>query len=257
MIDLEKAQKAFLEYVNKFDLKEISLERKFEHSFRVMEISNKIATNLNLEKEKIQLATLIGLLHDIARFEQYTQYKTFSDINSFDHGDYGVKLLEENNRIREYIETDKYDNIIKKAIKNHNKFEIEQGLNEEELLFSKIIRDSDKLDIFYEIIEIFWKNEKDELEKGELTHKVKEQFYNRKIINRKDIADKEYTNEVVQVIAFIYDINFPISFEIIKEEKYIDRMIDIFDFKKEETKKDFEKIRKIANEYIEEKRMIK
>ena len=256
MIDLEKAKNTFTKYVNKFDLKEPSIERKLEHSFRVMEISKKIATNLKLEKEKIEVATLIGLLHDIGRFEQYTQYKTFSDLKSFDHGDYGVELLEENNRIREFIATDKYDTTIKKAIKNHNKFEIEQGLNEEEVLFSKIIRDADKLDIFYEVIEMFWENKKEEKERGELTSKIKEQFYNGKIINKKDIADNEYTNKIVQVIAFIYDINFPISFEIIKREKYIDRIIDRFDFKKEETKKDFEKIRKVANEYIE-KRMIK
>ena len=46
------------------------------------------------------------------------------------------------------IFTEQYDCIIYKAINNHNKFEIERGLSERELLHCKIIRDADKLDIF-------------------------------------------------------------------------------------------------------------
>ena len=38
------------------------------------------------------------------------------------------------------FETDIYDNIIFKAIKNHNKYEIEKDLNEREELFCKIIK---------------------------------------------------------------------------------------------------------------------
>ena len=56
--------------------------------------------------------------------------------------------------IRKYIENDKYDEIIRKAIKNHNKFEIEKRLTEKELIFAKIIRDADKIDIIYESVEI-------------------------------------------------------------------------------------------------------
>ena len=37
--------------------------------------------------KEIELAGLIGLLHDIARFEQFTKYQTFNDRLSFDHGD--------------------------------------------------------------------------------------------------------------------------------------------------------------------------
>ena len=70
----------------------------------------------------------MGLLHDIARFEQYTRFQTFSDLKSIDHGDYGVEILKQNNYIRKFIDTDEYDNIIFKAIKNHNIFKIEDGL---------------------------------------------------------------------------------------------------------------------------------
>ena len=54
----------------------------------------------------------------------------------------------QNNLIRKFIDDDKYDEIISKAIYNHNKYKIQEGLNEIELLQCKIIRDADKLDNF-------------------------------------------------------------------------------------------------------------
>ena len=104
---------------------------------------------LNLDKENIELAKLIGLLHDIGRFEQIKQYNTFSDKDSIDHGKLGVEILFKQGKIRNFIKSAKYDEIIKKAILNHNRKEIEKGLNPKELLHSKIIRDADKIDILY------------------------------------------------------------------------------------------------------------
>ena len=134
-INLDKAKKEFLNYTENFDLKNEYIELKKNHSLRVMKISQNIATRLGLAQNDIDLATLIGLLHDIARFEQYTQFKTFRDIDSFDHGDYAIKILESD--LKKYVETDEYDNIIKVAIKNHNKYQIEEGLNDRELLYAK------------------------------------------------------------------------------------------------------------------------
>ena len=154
-IDLEKAKKEFLKFTENYDLRNKDILRKQKHSLRVMEISKQISNELKLNEEEIQISALIGLLHDIARFEQRKLYETFHDTKSFDHGDYGEKILEKD--IRKYIETNQYDKIIKTAVRNHNKFKIEDGLSEKENLFSKIIRDADKLDIFYEAVEMFWK----------------------------------------------------------------------------------------------------
>ena len=250
-IDLNKAKEEFIKYTSNYDLKNANIDRKKYHSFRVMEISKQIATNMKLEQEKIELATLIGLLHDIARFEQYKKFKTFSDVDSFDHGDYAVEILEKD--IRRYIQTDKYDEIIKKAIKNHNKFEIEQGLSEDELLFSKIIRDADKIDIIFESIEIFWKNEEKEVNNSILSENVWKQIKKQQLIKREKGINLENIDSVISVIGFIYDINFKESFEILKENNYIDLVINRFNFKDKKTKKRIEKIRKNVNKYIQKK----
>ena len=216
--------------------------------------------NLNSEYEQyldkeiagIELATLIGLLHDIARFEQRKQYETFHDTKSFDHGDYGEIILEKD--MRKYIETDEYDEIIKKAVRNHNKFKIEDGLSEKENLFSKIVRDADKLDIFYEAVEMFWKGKEKQVEETVILDKVIEQFKKHLTIKREDIEKEQNTiNNVLSIIAFIYDMNFKPSFEILKKENYINRMLNRFNMKYENTKKSLEEIRKISNKYIEQK----
>lgn len=251
-INLEKAKKEFLKYTENFDLKNENIKRKQLHSLRVMAISERIAKGLNLNEEQIEIASLIGLLHDIARFEQYTQFETFNDLLSFDHGDYALKILEKD--IRKYIEISEYDSIIKVAIKNHNKYEIEEGLSKQELLFSKIIRDADKIDIFYEAVEMFWNGLENQISNTYISENVEMQFRNQKQIKREKKSDNSQSIDgVISVIAFIYDINFSESFKIIKERDYINKIFDRFNFKNEETKDKIEDIRKLADIYVNKK----
>jgi len=249
-MDLEKAKKEFMEYGNNYDQNNASIVRKIGHSIRVMEISGEIAKDLNLEYEQIELAKMIGLLHDIARFEQMKRYGTFRDRVSIDHGDLGVQLLEQDNFIRKFVDDDKYDKIILVAIKNHNKYEIEEYLSEEELLFSKIIRDADKLDIMYEGVEMFWKDKQEvqEIEESDITTEIYNQFISNETINRK--YGKLPADRLVCFLGFIFDINFKYDFKIIKQEDYINKILNRFNFKHKEK---FEKVREIANKYIETK----
>lgn len=249
-MDLNKAIEAFIKYTEKFDLEDSNINRKQKHSLRVMKICEDIAQRENFSEEEKQIAKLIGLLHDIARFKQYTEYKTFRDIDSFDHGDMGVEILKKDNFIRNFIEDNKYDSIIKKAVKNHNKFQIEEGLTEVEEKFCKIIRDADKIDIFWEAVHIFWNKEQLEIENSDISEEIQEKFYKQKTINRTEIKSKDNINRIIQIIAFIFDINYKSSFSIIKEEEYVNKIIDRFNFKNEETRKAIEKIREFSNEYI-------
>ena len=222
---------------------------KQKHSIRVMELSKKIAEGLKLSEEQIELATLIGLLHDIARFEQYKQYHTFKDAESIDHGDLGVEIL--NKDLHKYIDTDKYDEIIKLAVKNHNKYKIEEGLTQEQELFAKIIRDADKIDIFYEGVVMFWKGNESAVEESTISPEVFEQIQNN--IQVKRGTRQTPVDNVLSVLAFIFDINFKTSFEILKQEDYINKMLNRYNMKDEQSKKELKEIRNIANKYVEQK----
>lgn len=251
MIDIKKAEEEFKKYANKYDMNEEKNLMKFYHTFRVEEICKKLAISLEMDEDEIKLAQIVGLLHDIARFEQYTKYRTHNDRKSVDHGDLGVEILEENKFIRKFIETDMYDEIILKAIKNHNKYAIEKTLNEKEELFSKIVRDADKIDIFYLAVDEIWKNEKEEIEKEIITPKVLEQFINGETIDKRNL--KNHIDSVILILAFIYDFNIKDSYKIINENRYVDKIIDRFNFIQEQTQKQMEDIREIVNEYIDNK----
>ena len=235
-MDIETAKQEFEKFLEKYDIKNERIKYKKSHSYRVMQEAEQIAKSLNLSEEEIQIAMLIGLLHDIGRFEQIKRYNTFKDYLSVDHGDLGVEILTKDNYIRNYIKETKYDSIILKAIKNHNKFKIEEGLSEKELVFAKIIRDADKLDIFYEGVMQFWNTDEKikEIEESEPSLEILEKFKNKQLINNKE--EKTPVDRLLKFFSFIFDINFKYSIQKIQNEDYVNKVLSKFSFKNKEIK---------------------
>ena len=253
-MEFELAEKSFREYLKKYDTNDGSIALKIKHTYEVVKKSEYIANGLRLDKEDIELAKIIALLHDIGRFEQIKEFGEFND-KKIEHAEFGVKALFENGLIRDFINEDKYDSIIYKAIYNHNKYKIEKNLNEKEILHCRIIRDADKLDNFRV-------KEKDKLED------IFPKIYNEKTINYETISEKVYEDFMqhecikledrktiidywVCVIAFIFDLNLNVSLKYVKENNYIDTLVDRIDYKNTDTKQKMEDIRKCANKYIE------
>ena len=86
-MDIELAKQEFTSFANLYLSKEDKKSndyknslRKYNHSFRVMNLSEKIAQSLELPKEEIELMKLCGLLHDIGRFEQGMKYHIFEEM---------------------------------------------------------------------------------------------------------------------------------------------------------------------------------
>lgn len=254
MINIIEAEKSFKEYLKSYDISDGNIELKIRHTYGVVTASEYITKGLGLDEENIQLAKLIALLHDIGRFEQIKVTQSYVDNKKFDHAEYGVEILFKNNLIRNFIKDDRYDNIIYKAIINHNKYKIEEGLNERELLHAKIIRDADKLDNFRvkeedRLENIFsMKYDADTIIYEGITKKVYEDF-----MNKKSILSAEIVNQVdmwISYIAFIFDLNFEVSLKYVEENGYIDKLIDRIEYKNEDTKQKMEQIRKCAKEYV-------
>ena len=252
MIDLEKCKKEFLKYTEKFDFEKEGIKRKQLHSLRVMEECKKVAKALKLNKEEIELAELIGLLHDIGRFEQYNRENEQCNEMLLDHANLGVEILVKDDYIKKYIDDKHYIPIILKAIKNHNKLEIEDDLNEEELLYAKIIRDADKLDIFYEGVEIYWntKKEKENIENSKISSKIEEQLKNEKQVKKLGNEKNDTVDSLLMLLSYIYDINFRETLEIIDKENYVNKILNRFDFKDEKTKEQIEELKEILLKFI-------
>ena len=239
MIDIQNIENEFNKYIENYDPTNGRIKLKIDHIRRVAKNSKLIAENLNLTQEEINLAIAIGFFHDIGRFEQVRIANTFSDKESkINHALKSVETLFENNFIRKFIEDDKYDEIIKKAVINHNRPRIEQGLTDKELLFSKIIRDADKLDIFYilssedySVESIFWYPDFDN---EEISEEVISDFYKNNNLN----YSKIHTNADVigAFYAYTFDLYFQITKDLVLKNKYLEifnkRVHKIFKSKK-------------------------
>ena len=254
MIDINKLKEAYKEYISKYNPNEPRIALKIAHIYRTSEKAKWIAEKLELNREDILLAQLIGLLHDIGRFEQVKTYNTFLDRISVNHGEYGVKVLFEDNLIRSFIEDDKYDEIIRKAILNHNKDRIESSIiDERELLHCKIIRDADKLDIFHVILNDSFDAAYpiDIYVKDGISKEIKEGFITDHRIDYSKI--KSCVDLLVAQIAYVFDMNYIYSLKEIKKENYIEKLIERFDSQDRKTTEDLNELKYIAEKYIQEK----
>lgn len=253
MIDIVKAKKAFKEYLKNYDSENSRIKVKIQHIERTANIAKDLATHLNLDEEDIKLAELIGLLHDIGRFEQIKIYNTFADNKSINHGEYGVKVLFEDGLIRNFIDTDKYDEIIKKAVLNHNKDKIENNLDERTELHCKIIRDSDKLDIFYILTvgekKIAWESE--DLSNYIISDEIYREFIEDKTINYNNRTNP--ADVLVSHFAYVYDFNFKYSLQLLKESNNVEKLYNRFIFNDKKTMERFNNIYNLVTNYINER----
>ena len=219
MINFKHAMCAFKKYIQDFDSQYGKIDLKIRHTYGVVKASEYIASKLNLSSEDIELAKLIALLHDIGRFEQIRKSDSFIDNKDIDHAILGNDILFNHNLIREFIDDNQYDNIISKAILNHNRLNIEEGLNDRELLHAKIIRDADKTDNFRVKAEEDFENiidnsNREVLENSVISDKIYNDFMNDKVIVREDRVT--YIDFWVFYIAFIFDFNYKMGLEYIE-----------------------------------------
>lgn len=199
-------EKAFNQYTSNYDLNNPMIKSKYNHSYRVMNLCEKYAKELGWNESDIELARIIGLLHDFGRFEQYRVYKSFKDKDTIDHADYSVEQLFDKGLISNYSDRKDDYEVIKFAIKNHNKLSIPKCNDEKMLRFAKLIRDADKVDIMYVL-----GYSKEIKEKGNneiISNEVLEYIKNRRIIPH--TIPKKYNDEIVGHFAFAFDLNYDV-----------------------------------------------
>ncbi len=215
---MKNIMKIFNDYAKTYDLKNKNIMGKFHHSYRVMEFSIEIAKSLNMSEREVYIVSIAGLFHDIARFKQWTEYTTYIDSISFDHGDMGYDITKEL-FIDKFNLNEEEKEIVLKAIKNHNKYKVEEGLTDIELRVSNIVRDADKLDIIKEQGLITKEDSvKEELVNLLLEHKM--------VPNDLAITDMD---SLFRLIAFIFDLNFEYSFKYLLHKKIIENKINIIE----------------------------
>ena len=99
----EKVEKAFRDYTADYDLNDPKVKLKVDHTYRVAALSDCITDSLNLTGFDKNLAWLLGMLHDIGRFEQLRRYHTFRDAFSVNHAELSADILFRENLIGKFI----------------------------------------------------------------------------------------------------------------------------------------------------------
>ncbi len=208
-MDFEKCKQAFEQYMKKYDRKDKKIRLKYIHTYKVVDLMERLSLELGLSKEDTFLAKVIGLLHDIGRFEQIDKYHVIDDEKSHvNHAEVAVNYLFEEGHIRDFLDIDTYDEIIKEAILNHNRYKIEKVRNKS-LLFAKMIRDMDKVDIFRVCASYF----ELKFDASSVSPKVMQAFEQQKTVHNKD--RKSPSDEIVSTLSFVFDINFNESYDLL------------------------------------------
>lgn len=255
MIDLCKAKKAFQNYISQYDMTIPSIRLKVVHTYKVMECSEYLCKQLHLSKEDSDLASLIALLHDIGRFDQWMRFESFADHKTIDHALFSSQLLFEQGLIREFIEDCQYDKIIQDAIEQHNRYRIDDGFDERSLLFIHLIRDSDKLDNFRvkeeERIEDILYVSLDQVNQEHISPAIYQQFFHQELIyapNRQTHIDMW-----LSYIAFIFDLHFESSIQYIHDYHWVERSFERLQPVNPQVNQEYQTLKQIALEYIQKR----
>ncbi len=213
---------------DKEDQKNILL--KVEHTDNVCGNIVRIAEGSSMEGNQVRLAETVALFHDVGRFSQYTKYKTFRDAVSINHGLLGSKILDEEKVLQRLPEDEQQ--LIIQAVKFHNAFAIPTVIDSNVILFLKLIRDADKVDIFRVFIKYY---ESPEEERASATaFRVPDTPAYSKVmlscIKNKHVASysniKTENDFKLMKLSWVYDMHFKESVRLVQERNYVNSIIE-------------------------------
>jgi HD superfamily phosphohydrolase YqeK len=231
--DLRFMKEWFSEYTRYFysdneeDQKNMLL--KIEHTHNVCLNMIEIAKSLTLDDNRARLAETVALFHDIGRFPQYAEYKTFRDADSKNHGLLGVKTLVRENVLQALPENEQ--KLILNTVKFHNAYAIPSRQSEEEIFFLKMIRDADKVDIL-RVFNEYYESPKNERASATAFGVQDTPEYSKKMLScifQKKIAPysgiKTENDFKLMHLSWIYDLHFNTSIQLMQNKNYINILI--------------------------------
>lgn len=234
-MELEEIKNWYTEYVQSFYTDDTefnhNLDLKNYHTLRVCKEILDIGESLELNIEQLHTAEVIALLHDVGRFKQLEKYGTSVDIHSENHASLGVKIIRLNDVLSDIGESK--IKLILCAIANHNKMEIPDDLHDGCNFFTKLLRDADKLDIWRVCADYYSdknrvKNDYIELglpDKPEISDKVCRDLLEGSIVRTVNL--QSLNDMKLLQLGWVYDINFPRSFQIIREREYLEKIYNV------------------------------
>ncbi len=225
--DIRPLRRWFKEYVQSFYSTDTDIQAhvrlKEEHTARVCDRMVELSTALRLNEEQRTLAESVALFHDVGRFQQYTQYRTFNDFRSEDHACLGVRILRQTGVLSTLPQPQQQ--LVQKAVRYHNGRDIPAD-SDEAVYLAQMIRDADKIDILAMI------TSEDELFRilpsPEFGGMAQVSPGTVDFILQGQVARFEHIRTAADQMLFrmswLLDMNFAWTFQTVREQGYLEKM---------------------------------
>lgn len=206
-----------------------NINLKYDHTERVVIETRGIGISLGLSQHDMALVMLAAMLHDVGRYPQLKEYGTFNDSESVNHSILGISVIRESGVLRKLAQKDQ--DLILSTIEHHNALEIPATLPEKAATFVKILRDADKLDIWRILSAHYTHTEKERNTTIDLNLPIGDSvnvdilrsLEKREIVRLKKLKNR--TELKLLQIGWVYDLNFPWTFQLVENRNFIPTII--------------------------------
>ncbi len=239
---IEHYMDAFLRFVEEYrqghssDVANVELKR--DHSLRVLGNAEMIAASLGATSgdtvptpstDEIDLWLTAALFHDLGRFPQYAEYKTFHDGKSKNHAALGVKALRRRQLLADLPKEER--SVVLSAVLLHNKHTLPCGLPPRIRRAVSVVRDADKLDIVRVMQEHFAREEPNPvvtLHLKEHPTAYSDEIYAQVMDGRlAEYGRMRWTNDFKLLLcSWVYDLNFPATRRAMDERGHLGVLLD-------------------------------
>lgn len=191
-------------------------------ALEILDLSN----SLKLGVDDCFLAEIIALLHDIGRFEQYMKYHTYSDQKSEDHANLGIEVIKKTGVLKRLNIRDQ--EIVKAVVAHHNQAILPESSDSRFLFFLKLLRDADKIDILQVVTDHYAGTHTNNAiqiglpDQPEVSSAIVQNIIQGKIARVECM--KTLNDFKLLQIGWVFDLNFPGTFEVFKKRKFIDKI---------------------------------
>lgn len=258
---LDELREWFNDYVAGFycddDYINANVKHKESHTQRVCREIRHIAEHVGLSAPQQRIAEAVALFHDIGRFEQFVRFRTFHDAISVRHALLGVQILKQE-RVLDSLEESEQEWILK-AVEYHADKQLPEDLEGPTLMFSQLIRDADKLDIYKVIIRYYDQcrihTQDSSLALGVPDHPECSPHVVEKMLRGEsiDYSELRSMNDMkLTQLGWVHDINFTVTLEQIKKRRYLETLMGFLP-NKAETKTIGQRIFSIVDEKLKRK----
>jgi len=214
------------EYVN------IHIRLKQDHTKKTREEILYLAEQLALDESQRYVAEVIALFHDIGRFPQFAKYRTYKDVLSVDHCHLGVEVLAQEGILgclrreeKQWVET---------AVEHHGRKSLPSDLRGQALLFTKLIRDADKLDIYRIVLTNYrafyhepakFSFEIELPDEPGYSPAVLDAVVNGGVVDYRDL--RTMNDMKLCQLGWVYDMNFVAALERLQQRGYIEELLNL------------------------------